>query len=119
MTPDPQRKKESKMTGVERIAAERERQVSVEGWTPEHDDAHDGGVLAAAASTYTLLACDMLHDEYRPLQFERKQDLRSREGWPFDIDWWKPSTDPIRNLVKAGALIAAEIDRLQRKVGSI
>jgi hypothetical protein len=34
--------------------------------------------------------------------------------WPWDQDWWKPSPDPIRNLVKAGALIAAEIDRLQR-----
>jgi hypothetical protein len=37
--------------------------------------------------------------------------------WPkeWNVDWWKPSDDPIRNLVKAGALIAAEIDRLQRK----
>lgn len=33
--------------------------------------------------------------------------------WPFP-DFWKQSEDPIRNLVKAGALIAAEIDRLQR-----
>ena len=33
-------------------------------------------------------------------------------GWPWGQAWWKPSTDPIRNLVKAGALIAAEIDRL-------
>jgi hypothetical protein len=35
--------------------------------------------------------------------------------WPWDQEWWKPSDDPIRNLAKAGALIAAEIDRLQRK----
>jgi hypothetical protein len=35
--------------------------------------------------------------------------------WPWDPSWWKPSPDPIRNLVKAGALIAAEIDRLQRR----
>jgi hypothetical protein len=34
--------------------------------------------------------------------------------WPWDKEWWKPSDDPTRNLVKAGALIAAEIDRLQR-----
>jgi len=26
------------MNGIERIAAERERQVEAEGWTPEHDD---------------------------------------------------------------------------------
>jgi hypothetical protein len=35
-------------------------------------------------------------------------------SWPWDYDWWKPSDDPIRNLTKAGALIAAEIDRLNR-----
>ena len=34
--------------------------------------------------------------------------------WPFDAIWLKLTDDPIRNLVKAGALIAAEIDRLQR-----
>lgn len=36
-------------------------------------------------------------------------------AWPWDKEWWKPSKDQVRNLVKAGALIAAEIDRLQRK----
>lgn len=39
----------------------------------------------------------------------------SPREWPWDASWWKPSPDPIANLVKAGALIAAEIDRLQRK----
>ena len=34
--------------------------------------------------------------------------------WPWSDKWWKPSDDPVRNLVKAGALLAAEIDRLQR-----
>lgn len=34
--------------------------------------------------------------------------------WPWAVRWWKPK-DPIRDLVRAGALIAAEIDRLQRK----
>jgi len=29
----------------------------------------------------------------------------------------QPCVDPIRNLVRAGALIAAEIDRLTRKRG--
>ena len=33
--------------------------------------------------------------------------------WPWAKKWWKPSDDPVRNLVKAGALIAAEIDRLE------
>lgn len=35
--------------------------------------------------------------------------------WPWDKSWWKPTPDDrIRELIKAGALIAAEIDRLQR-----
>jgi hypothetical protein len=41
-----------------------------------------------------------------------------RFDWPWDASWWKPSNDPVRNLVKAGALIAAEIDRLQRAAAS-
>ena len=45
-------------------------------------------------------------------------DYRNEEppdSWPWALGWWKPGTDPIRNLEKAGALIAAEIDRLLRK----
>jgi hypothetical protein len=93
------------MTGIERISAERERQVSVEGWTAEHDDEHRFGDLTQAAVSYAGNAvCQIQHSDYpRPL------------SWPWDLRWWKPSPDPIRNLVKAGALIAAEIDRLQRK----
>lgn len=38
--------------------------------------------------------------------------------WPWEPGWWKPGkgnsyADRVRELVKAGALIAAEIDRLQ------
>jgi hypothetical protein len=36
------------------VLAERQRQISEEGWTPEHDDQHDGGEMAAAAGTYAL-----------------------------------------------------------------
>lgn len=82
------------MSGAELIAAERRRQMDVEGWTPEHDDAHDGGELVNAALAYCmgLFSC-----------------------WPWDTAWWKPSPDDrVRELVKAGALIAAEIDRIQR-----
>ena len=81
------------MTGAELIAAERLRQIVVEGWTPEHDDGHATDDLAEAAAAY------LLNDE-------------TLFPWP---DWWKPGDDPIRRLVKAGALIAAEIDRLQRR----
>lgn len=106
------------MTGTELIAEERKRQIAIEGWTPEHDDAHVNGEMPAAASTYTLLVCDQVYPEQYisfPMQCQRRKDA----GWPWDEEWWKPSPDPIRNLVKAGALIAAEIDRLQRKAGKL
>lgn len=82
------------LPGASMIAAERQRQIEVEGWTHEHDDEHRHGELVSAAVCYAKPA---LADTY----------------WPWDPFWWKPSDDPIRNLVKAGALIAAEIDRLR------
>lgn len=91
---------------VEDIAAERRRQIVVEGWTPEHDDSHKSGELAIAAACYALNATD---DADGP-------EIRfvGAELWPWSDEWWKPSDDR-RNLVKAGALIAAEIDRLDRQ----
>lgn len=95
------------MTGIELIAAERERQVSVEGWTTDHDRIHHSGDLTAAACTYGLHAMRQID--------EGAQTQAVLNGlWPWSEKWWKPSPDPVRNLVKAGALIAAEIDRLQR-----
>lgn len=92
-------------TGIERIAAERKRQIEVEGWDAEHDISINGdGQLARAA------ACYALDDDCR--------DLLGSDGmsllWPWTKLWWKPSHENrIRELEKAGALIAAEIDRLQ------
>lgn len=93
------------MNGIELIAAERQRQINVEGWTPEHDDEHDHCELVLAACSYASYATGQV-----ALDVEQMPSLR----WPWDETWWKPSDDPIRNLVKAGALVAAEIDRLQR-----
>lgn len=90
-------------TGIELIAEERQRQIEVEGWTSEHDDHHSGGEMARAAAFYALAAdSPFCRDGFTPI------------GWPWSAEWWKPST-PIRDLQKAGALIAAEIDRLQRQ----
>lgn len=91
-------------SGADLIAAERKRQIEAEGWTPEHDDQHDDGELARAAAAYALVAG----------AGPTKQADEAEQWWPFDDDW-KPSEDEIRNLAKAGALIAAEIDRLQRR----
>lgn len=92
------------MTGAEMIATERQRQIDVEGWTPEHDDKHYSGTLIAAAVTYALEAT------YDGPAVKGKW---FKEFWCFEDSWWKPGTQ-IRMLTKAGALIAAEIDRLQR-----
>lgn len=101
------------MSGAELILAERERQIAVEGWTSTHDDTHDNYELAAAACCYAQMG------HGGPYSHPNAGDPPT--GWPlgFDDEWWKPSTDIIKNLVKAGALIAAEIDRIKRTRGEI
>lgn len=105
-------------SGAALIAAERQRQVDVEGWTPEHDRTHGPYELEAAALAYVRSG-----DSPRPAA-----------NWPWAAMWWKPK-DRLRNLIRAGALfqaageaselvssmrywgmrdvVAAEIDRLQ------
>jgi ParB-like chromosome segregation protein Spo0J len=105
------------MTGIELIAAERQRQIDVEGWSAEHDDEQVKGELSGAAAAYA---------EYATQQVAKKLvELPGGARWvpmlfPLNWfkEWWKPSPDPIRNLVKAGALIAAQIDLLQRKANT-
>jgi len=84
--------------GVELIATERTRQIEREGWTPEHDAEHVDGELVSAAISYAI------HPSRNSPPIT----------WPWDDEWWKPSPSRVRDLVKAGALIAAEIDRLIR-----
>lgn len=94
------------MNGAELIAQERKRQVEEEGWTPEHDAEHADGALACAAACYAVPA------ERRDL-YLGQHFLGHPSTWPWSTDWWKPTPDDRRKeLVKAGALIAAEIDRL-------
>ena len=93
--------------GAALIAAERRRQVEREGWTPEHDAAQDGGQLARAAGCYALYAGGIRTLPGLPGSGEVGRD------WPWPGWNFKPvDDDPVRTLVKAGALIAAEIDRL-------
>lgn len=109
------------MNGVELIAAERQRQIEIEGWTPEHDDEHDGNQLAMAAACYASPV---------PLNAKIEAPCGCREAscqhspfgkhiwvpaWPFEAKWDKRGKhDRLRQLTISGALIAAEIDRLQR-----
>ena len=108
--------------GIRLIANERQRQIEQEGWTVQHDDGHDGGELAEAAACYALGRAKV----YEQLNSSRGCDevcYQYEYGWigdgevewPWDSEWWKPSSNPVKNLVRAGALIAAEIDRLMRK----
>lgn len=85
------------------VLAERRRQIEVEGWTPEHDDEHNHGELALAASCYAEQGPEPYGVDYPAIPVR----------WPWDADWWRPR-DYRRNLVKAGALILAEIERLDR-----
>lgn len=101
-------------TGAELIAAERQRQIEVEGWTPAHDAQHYNDVLPLAACCYAL------PDLYRHLPVGALKISLRKGFWPFDESWWKPTPrDRIRELVNAGALIAAEIDRLQQSAREV
>lgn len=99
------------MTGLEAIAAERQRQMTKEGWTLEHDDTHTGGELAEAAACYAASAARKPGDQ----RGNEKIMAVIQFVWPdsWDWAWWKPK-DRRADLVRAGALIAAEIDRLDR-----
>lgn len=93
--------------GAKEIMVERIRQVVNEGWDFEHDDGYTQGQLLWAAVSYLQRAQ------------EQTQGIAIQEGdppttWPFHKGWWKPSDDPLRNMTKAGALLAAEMDRLER-----
>jgi hypothetical protein len=99
-------------TGIELIEEERNRQVTEEKWTPEHDDAHKKGEMAGAAAVYALGSCGFSNPHC--IELKREDATHKVRLWPWSEYWWKPSGDARRDLAKAGALIAAEIDRLNR-----
>ncbi len=83
------------------VLAERQRQQSAEGWTTEHDDDHSCGEMALAASSYA--------------QYAHRKPIAPAIpfNWPWEPEWFKQQ-GPRRDLVKAGALILAEIERIDR-----
>lgn len=110
------------MTGVELIAEERQRQISQEGWTPEHDDSHEGGEMAIAAACYAVAGMKSAGGADISVLSETMGDfgLEYQEAWPWDGRWDKRKRhDRKRQLVIAGALIAAELDRLSRLEESV
>lgn len=104
-------------TGIELIAEERKRQIEFEGYTPQHDSEHTARELISAARTYSESAglhllsesiepSNSWHNTNEPLYW-----AEIKNHWPWDEESFKPTT-ALRDLVKAGALIAAAIDRL-------
>lgn len=94
------------------VLAERQRQVTIEDWTPEHDDAHPCGEIAAFAALYAM-----------PSAARDWPATETGYGDTFGAalcpeDWQPKFGDRRRELVKAGALVLAEIDRMDRAAAS-
>lgn len=93
--------------GVQLISAERDRQIDSKGFSKEADDRYTNEELACAGSCY------MLPDRHRHNHWLTRL-------WPknWALTWWQPHPETIKGrieeLAKAGALAAAEIDRLER-----
>jgi hypothetical protein len=109
------------MTALEMIIAERQRQVETLGWTAAHDDSHKDGSLASVAALYAtprpLLGEVRYVGEVRfvdPWPWEQRYDRRPHKGNVVLPNATLSTEDRIKQLVKAAALIVAEIERLQR-----
>jgi hypothetical protein len=93
---------------LDEVAEERDRQIQIEGWDAKHDDKHTNGAMASAAAAYALSAtrqgngCDISVTPIVP--------------WPlsWSAKWWKPKSQR-RDLIRAAALLVAEIERIDRK----
>lgn len=93
------------------VLAERRRQIEEEGFTPEHDDQHAASDMALAAACFAISGSkshgdrDLSDKLFAAIQFV----------WPrrWAMSWWKPK-DSRRDLVRAGALALAAIERIDR-----
>lgn len=106
-----------------------ERQIVKEGWTKEHDDKHTDGSLAMVAALYASPSDDLV----RVLRCEECENTTTElDPWP----WWNTKNydryndggvsfrlrawdkrkehSRMKRLQIAGALIVAEMERLQR-----
>ena len=87
-------------TGAQLITDERNRQIEIEGYDKKHDENHDVDLFVKAAISYAIVDLKGSEKKY------------SYAWWPWEEIYWKPK-DRLRKLVRAGALIAAAIDKLQ------
>lgn len=107
-------------TAIRDVIAERNRQINQEGFTSDHDDEHLEGALSLAAACYACTAASWLEMESTSnLPLTKYSELATiGYRWPWQKRWWKPA-NPRRDLVKAAALILAEIERIDRKSGEL
>lgn len=101
------------------VLAERQRQIDVEGWTLEHDDEHTEFSLSQAAACYASVASSQhwrKPDDYQAIPCPMPRAVQDQPAWPkfWSKLWWKPKS-PRRDLVRAAALLIAEIERLDRE----
>lgn len=87
------------------VIGERRRQVDIEGWTAETDDKHTVGQMAVAGAAYAIQSADLMTTRPRAIQAVML--------WPWAKTWWKPKTSR-ENLVRAAALLIADIERIDR-----
>jgi hypothetical protein len=90
---------------MSQIKAERQRQITEEGYTARYDDNNEYELLVMAAATYEM---------------DPKEREEFPTSWPWEYDKWKPSAKAgrkgrIRELVKAGALYLAAKDAMERQ----
>jgi hypothetical protein len=102
---------------VEELATERVRHISGEGYTLEHDDEHVDGEIAAGAAAYCLAAANRIDGigavQVNATAIPGTRVDAIRKAWAWGMGSFKPTTAR-RNLIKAGAMIIAEIGRIDR-----
>ncbi len=105
----------SDLSGAERIVAERARHKSPRGenYSDEDDDKYTNDELIRAAICYATASVAEGADELVAEIIADAKSDNTDKAWPWAPSFFKPKSR-IRNLERAGALIAAEIDRLLR-----
>jgi hypothetical protein len=84
---------------LEEVLNERRRQIEVKGFTVEHDRQHDEGELAEAAAAYALYAAHI---------------PGAKDFWPWQYHSFRSGTER-EALIKAAALLVADIERIDAK----
>ena len=80
---------------LEKIKEEREKQIIKNGYKPEHDDQHTDGSIADAAAHYASYSKSELYP------WDKQYDSKEKHSRK-------------QQLVIAGAMIVAELERLER-----